>query len=132
MPDNNKKLLEKANQDFINYIGNAINYKDNESDVVYKELHDLFVQDTQDEELLLYKKFVIPSQNIDGQYIINKTLAVGDHKTDQSKAGTFNVAIRPSFLNLLSTAYAYVDTAKKDYYVTYNTIPLLPEDETYT
>ena len=134
MPDNNKKLLEKANQDFINYIGNAINYKDNESDKVYKQLHDLFVQDTQDEELLLYKKFIIPSQDIDGQdqYIINKTLAVGDHKTDQSKAGTFNVAIRPSFLNLLSTAYAYVDTAEKDYYVTYNTIPLLPEDETYT
>ena len=132
MPDNNKKLLEKASADFVNFIGNAIYYEDGKSDISYKELHDLFVMNIKDENLLLYKEFIKPAPSDLTQYIINTNIAVGDNQNPSSEQSTFNVAIRPTFLNLLSTAYAYIECGNKDYYVTYNTIPMLKEDETYT
>lgn len=132
MPDNSKKLLEKSRTEFLNFIGNAINYEDGTSDVKYKQLNHLLVSAAAEtgDTLDLYKKFIIKSTD-DNQYTINKEIVVGD-KTDHSKASFFNVALRPSFLKLLSTAYAYADTAKADYYVTYNNIPMTHDDETYT
>ena len=132
MPDNSKKLLEKSRTEFLNFIGNAINYEDGTSDVKYKQLHDLLVNAATEtgDTLDLYKKFIIKSAD-DDQYTINKGIVVGDN-TDHSKTSYFNVALRPSFLKLLSTAYSYIETAKTDYYVTYNTIPLSRDDETYT
>ena len=132
MPDNSKKLLEKSRTEFLNFIGNAINYEDGTSDVKYKQLHDLLVNAATEtgDTLDLYKKFIIKTED-DNKYTVNKKIAVGD-KTDPSQTSMFNVALRPSFLKLMSTAYAYAETAKADYYVTYNTIPMAHDDETYT
>ncbi len=133
MPDNNKKLLEKANVDFVNFIANAIYYQEGQSSTNYKELHDLFVNANDgDEELSLYKEFIKALESDPTQYIINTATAVGDNIDPSSDQSFLNVAMRPSFLNLLTTAYAYTDCAEKDYYITYNTIPMLKEDETYT
>lgn len=130
MPDNAKKLLEKSRTEFLNFIGNAIYYEDGTSGLKYKPLHDLFVADTGDDTLTLYKNFITKTED-DNKYTVNKKIAVGD-KTDPSQTSMFNVALRPSFLKLMSTAYAYAETAKADYYVTYNTIPVAHDDETYT
>ena len=132
MPDNSKKILEKSRAELLDFIGNAINYKEDTSDLKFKTLHDLLASAAQEtgDTLDTYKNFIIKTAD-DSQYTINTTLAVGDN-TNHSKAATYGVALRPSFLNLLSTAYAYAETAKTDYYVTYNAIPISHDDETYT
>ena len=125
MPENNKKMLERAKLNFIDFIGRAIYYEDGVSDPKYQDLHGLFVAETGDPELENYKQFIHgtdPSSPKLPPYEIDKTKVVG----------TIAVALNADFINLLSTAYGYEETAKLDYYVTYNVAPLTKTDETYT
>lgn len=125
MPENNKKMLEAAKLNFIDFVGHAIYYEEGVSDSKYQDLYELFLADTGG-KLETYKSFIHgadPNNPALPPYDIDKSKVVGTLAA---------VALDYNFVNLLSTAYGYEETAKLDYYLTYNVAPLAKTDETYT
>ena len=119
MPDNNRNLAIGSSEEFVNTIGKIV------------------VEPTTEEEIELNEKIFNDQYIIDSGQDITKYFKFDSESrkfkiVSEEVVGKIGVSLKPAYLRLLSLCYSNFDLVKQNYYITYNTVPLLKEDETYT
>ena len=124
MPENNRNLAIGSSEEFINTIGKFIIDPTADEEIalnkqIFENEYIKKIIDEEQEDIKSYFKFDAESR----KYKINSENVVG------ANAG---VSLRPAYLKILALCYDIFNVAKQNYYITYNSIPMLKEDETYT
>lgn len=104
--------------DFINYLGKALYTGETSTDPDIKALYDRLKNGAHFSD---YTNYI--TDNGDRTYSINESNVLHS---------LFAVALVPGFQELLTIGYTYAPAAMKEFFITYDGVPLRNDDETYT
>ncbi len=122
MPDSTRNLALSGSEKFINYVGEALYEGQDSSDEEIKALYDRLASLT---DIDIDKTFITQTQNPNGtySYSVNTKTAINQF---------LSVCLVPDFQKLLAVCYSYEPAASLDYFITYNSVPLQDDEETFT
>lgn len=120
MPENVRTAAYKSSQEFFNYVGDAL-HNEQKTGSTKAILRNRLIQGLGEDLSQVQNELVLNEKT--GNYEVNDKTALGD---------IFAVALNPEFIKLLTIAYSFGPSAVMDYPITYNTVPIKDDDETYT
>lgn len=129
MPENVRSSAISCSQSFLDYLGEALQ-KTEFTDPNKKLLHDRIVAGFNPSNFSKFKNEDL--ENVKKQLVYNNTTK--HYQIDRSKAtgSVFGVSLNFELIHLLAIGYSFGPAAILDFPITYNTVPLKDEDETYT